>query len=115
MTWTIRNDKIKLKKTIIERMLILWQDRAEAEAHAVAVASAADHSVEDQEEAEASVEDPLVVHTAAASEAHIMVAALEALTVVISEDTITIITTTAHSSGDPDAVQYFMAVAVVSV
>ena len=111
MTRTIRNDKIKLKKTIIERMLILWQDRAEAEAHAVAVASAADHSVEDQEEAEASVEDPLAVLTVAASVAHIMVAALEALTVVISEDTI--ITTTAHSSGGPDAEPSFtVAVAV---
>jgi hypothetical protein len=95
-------------------MLILWQDRAEAEAHAVAAASAADHSAVAQEEAVALVEDPLEVPTVAASVAPITVEASVGHTVVISEDTITIITTV-HSSGDPDAVQYFMAVVVVSV
>ena len=97
MTRTIRNDKIKLKKTIIERMLILWQDQAEAVAHA---------------EAEASVEDPLVVHTVAASEAHIMVAHSEVTTVVILADITTIITV--RSFGDQDAV-YMLAEDSVAV
>ena len=90
-----------MKKTIIERMLILWQDQVAAEAHAEAVALAVVHSVAALAVAVASAVDPLAVLTVAASVAHITEAALEALTADISEDTITI---TAHSSGVPDAV-----------
>ena len=54
-------------------MLILWQDRVAVEVHAVAVASAEVHSE---------------VHTAVVSEAHTMVAHLEALIMVVLEDII---------------------------
>ena len=89
-------------------MLILWQDREAAEAHAVAVASAAEVSVAHEAEvsqAEAALEEALSVADRAV--------VLEEVLIILPHPLI--ITITAHSSGDPDAVQYFMAVAVVSV
>ena len=80
-------------------MLILWQDRVAAEAHAEAVASAV---------------VLLAVHTAAASEAHITVAHSVVITQDISQVSITIITdliSITHS--DRDAEQSFTAVVAV--
>ena len=89
-------------------MLILWQDQVAAEAHAVAVASAAEVSVAHEAEvsqAEAALEEALSVADRAV--------VLEEVLIILPHPLI--ITITAHSSGDPDAVRYFMAVAVVSV
>ena len=94
-------------------MLILWQDRAEAEAHAVAAVSAAVVLEEALVAVEDSAADLLAVLTVAASAAHIMVAHLEVTMADISEDTI--ITITAHSFGDPDDVYMSAAVSAVVV
>lgn len=108
-----------MKKTIIERMLILWQDQVAAEAHAEAVALAVVHSVAALAAADLE-EDLLAVLTAAASEAHITVAHLAAHTVVILAVIIMlphplIITITARFSGAQEDALYFTAVAVASV
>ena len=71
MTQNTIDAKIKAKKALTERMLILWQDQVAAEAHAVEAASEEAASAADQEEEAASVAALSVVHTAAASEAHI--------------------------------------------
>ena len=94
-------------------MLILWQDPVAAEAHAVAVASAAValvevHSVAVHEVDQAALVVALsAVITEVASEAHTMAAHLAALIMVVLEDIImlphphiiTIITD--HTSGGP--------------
>jgi hypothetical protein len=116
LTQNIRSDRINKKKTIIERMLILWQDQVAAEAAASAVV----HSVVALAVAEDSAADPLAVHTVAASEGHTTVAHLVALTeVILAVITMLphprIITITARFSGVQEDVLSFTAVAVASV
>lgn len=97
-----------MKKTITERMLMLWQDPVAAEAHAVAVASAAEVSVVHEAEvsqAEAALEEALSVADRAA--------VLEEVLIILPHPLI--ITITARSSGVQDVARYFMVVAVVSV
>ena len=102
---------MKRKKTITERMLILWQDPVAAEVHAEAAASVAEVSA-DHEAAEALEVALLAVLTVAVLEVHTMAVHLADRTVVILA---VIITITVHSSGVPDVARYFMVVAVVSV
>ena len=97
-----------MKKTITERMLILWQDPVVAEAHAVAVASAVEVSVAHEAEVsqvEAALEEALSVADRAV--------VLEEVLIILPHPLI--ITITARSSGGHEDALYFMVVAVVSV